>query len=195
MASNISDQHMHAVVEEHPVMRWGAVFAGWFVATGIALVLYTFGLALGLSALDPHNTTAVTHGVSVGAAVWTILTWGASLWMGGMFASWFYGRDDTEMGVVRGLTVWGLSMALTALLAASGLMHVALVNMMPQAGGPPANPTQAAHYIATLMWVAFGSALVSLITSVIGGWLGSHQIHHVYHLRKYTKHRAASLGR
>lgn len=127
MASNIPDQHMHAIVDEHPVMRWGAVFAGWFVATGIALVLYTFGLALGLSALDPHNTTAVTHGVSAGVAVWTILTWGASLWMGGMFASWFDGGDDTEMGVVRGLTVWGLSMASTALLAASGLMHVAIV--------------------------------------------------------------------
>ncbi|MGA8095759.1 MAG: hypothetical protein WB823_15990 [Steroidobacteraceae bacterium] len=91
--------------------------------------------------------------------------------MGGMFASWFDGGDDTEMGVVRGLTVGGLSMASTALLAASGLMHVAIVNMMPQTGGPAANPTQAAHYVATLMWVAFGSALVSLITSVVGGWL------------------------
>ena len=177
-------------------MRWGAVFAGWFVATGMALVLYAFGLALGLSAFDPHNAGAVTRGISVAAAVWTILTWGASLWMGSMCASWFDGRDDAEMGVVRGLTVWGLSMAATALLAASGLMHAALISMMPQAqiAGPAANPTEAAHYVATLMWVAFGSALVSLITSVVGGWLGAHQIHHVYHLRKYARHRAASLG-
>lgn len=186
---------MQTVIDEHPVMRWGAVFAGWFVAVGMALLLYAFGLAVGLSALDPRNSAAVTHGVSVGAAVWSILTWGASLWMGGMFASWFDGRDDTEMGVVRGLTVWGLSMGSTALLAASGLMHASLINVMPQTGGPAANPTQAAHYIAALMWVAFGCALVSLITSVIGGWLGSHQIHHVYHLRKYSRHRAASLGR
>jgi len=195
MASNMSDQRTQAVVDEHPVMRWGAVFAGWFVATGVALVLYAFGLALGLSALDPHNAAAVAHGVSAGAAVWTILTWSASLWMGGMFASWFDGRDDTEMGVVRGLTVWGVSMAATALLATSGLMHMTLVNMMPPAGGPTANPTQAAHYVATLMWVAFGSSLVSLITSLVGGWLGAHQIHHVYHLRQYARHRAASFGR
>ena len=192
MAGNMTDQRMQTVVDEHPPMRWGAVFAGWFLATGMALVLYAFGLAVGLSALDPRNATAVTHGVSVGAAVWTILTWGASLWMGGMFASWFDGRDDTEMGVVRGLTVWGLSMASTALLAASGLMHVALVNMIPQAGGPAANPAQAAHYVAALMWVAFGAAVVSLITSVVGGWLGAHQIHHVYHLRKYARHRGLS---
>ena len=85
-------------------------------------------------------------------------------------------------------------MASTALLAASGLMH-ALAIMMPQAGGPAANPTQAAHYMAALMWVAFGSSVISLITSVVGGWLGSHQIHHVYHLRKYSRQRAASLGR
>jgi len=176
-------------------MRWGAVFAGWFVATGIALLLYAFGLAIGLSALDPRDAAAVNHGVSIGAVVWTILTWGASLWIGAMFASWFDGRDDTEMGVVRGLTVWGLSMASTALLAASGLMHVALASVMPQVGGPVVSPTQTAHYIADLMWVAFGSSLLSLITSVVGGWLGSHQIHHVYHLRKYARHRAASLGR
>jgi hypothetical protein len=69
MASSMTDQHMQAVVDEHPAMRWGAVFAGWFVATGIALVLYAFGLALGLSALDPHNATAVTHGLPTGAAV------------------------------------------------------------------------------------------------------------------------------
>jgi hypothetical protein len=194
----MTDQRVQTFVDEHPVMRWGPVFAGWFVAIGMALVLYEFGLALGLSAFDPHdatNATTVMRGVTVGAAVWTILTWGASLWIGAMVASWFDGGDDTEMGVVRGLTVWGLAMASTALLAATGLTHAALANMLPQTGGPAANPSQAAHYVAALMWVAFGSSLVSLITSVIGGWLGAHQVHHVYHLRKYPRRQAAAAGR
>ncbi len=194
----MTDQRVQTFVDEHPVMRWGPVFAGWFVAIGTALVLYEFGLALGLSAFDPHaavNAAAATRGVTAGAAVWTILTWGASLWTGGMVASWFDGSDDTEMGVVRGLTVWGLAMASTALLAATGLTHAAVNSMLPQSAGPAANPAQAAHYLAALMWVAFGSSLVSLVTSVIGGWLGAHQVHHVYHLRKYPRRQAAAVGR
>lgn len=188
MATTLSDRRIETVVEEHPMLRWGAVFAGWFVATGMALVLYLFGLALGFSAFDPRNVTDVAHGLSAGAIVWTILTWGAALWIGGMFASWFDGRNDTEMGVVRGLTVWGLSMVATALLVTSGLAHVALVNAMPATGDEPVSRVQAAHYVATAMWVAFGSSLVSLITSAFGGWIGARHVHHVYHLRRYARH-------
>src|SRR5690348_5648034 len=105
MATTIAEQRASAVVREHPVMRWGAIFAGWFVATGTALLLYAFGLAVGFSAVNPQDAAAVSHGLSAGAFVWLILTWAASLWAGGMFASWFDGRNDTDMGVVRGLTV------------------------------------------------------------------------------------------
>ena len=40
-------------------MCWSAIFAGWFVATGIAILLYGAGMALGFSAFSPH------HGVTV----------------------------------------------------------------------------------------------------------------------------------
>lgn len=188
MATTMADQRSLAVIGEHPVMRWGAVFAGWFVATGMALVLYVFGLAVGFSAFDPRDAAAVTHGVSAGALVWTILTWGVALWMGGMFASWFDGRNDTEMGVIRGLTVWGLSMVATGLLVVSGLTHVAFLNAMPETGEPAVDRMQTAHYVARFMWVAFGSSVVSLVTAASGGWVGAKHVHHVYHLRKYTRH-------
>lgn len=193
MPTAIADQHIQATVREHPVMRWGAVFAGWFVATGSALLLYAFGMAIGFSALDPRNPAAVAHGMSAGVMVWVILTWAAALWTGGMFASWFDGRNDTEMGVVRGLTVWGLSMAATGLVIASGLTHAALLTTAAETGGaaagaPAVDPTQAAHYLAALMWTAFGSAVVSLITSAFGGWMGAHHVQRVYHLRRYTEH-------
>lgn len=194
MATATADQYTPATVREHPVMRWGAIFAGWFVATGTALLLYAFGMAVGFSALDPRNAAAVAHGVSAGVIVWVILTWAAALWTGGMFASWFEGRNDTEMGVVRGLTVWGLSMAATGLVMASGLTHAAFMGAAVETGGTVGgtaaiDPSQAAHYLAALMWTAFGSAVVSLITAAIGGWMGAHHVHRVYHLRRYTEHR------
>lgn len=193
MATVTAEQHLPAVVREHPVMRWGAVFAGWFVATGTAMLLYAFGMAIGFSAFDPRNAAAVAHGASAGAIVWTILTWAAALWTGGMFASWFDGRNDTEMGVVRGLTVWGLSMAATGLVLASGLTHAAFITTaaatgVGPTGGPAVDPTQAAHYLPAIMWAAFGSAVVSLITSALGGWMGAHHVHRVYHLRQYSRH-------
>lgn len=188
MATTTAEHLTDAVVRQHPVMQWGAVFAGWFVAAGTALMLYAFGMAVGLSAFDPRNAAAVARGVSAGAIVWTILTWAAALWTGGMFASWFDGRNDTEMGVVRGLTVWGLSMAATGLLMAGGLTHATFLTTTAEAGGPPVDPMQAAHYLAAVMWTAFGSAVVSLVTSALGGWMGAHHVHRVYHLRRYVEH-------
>src|SRR6185437_4187702 len=95
--------------------------------TGTALLLCAFGLAIGLSTVKPHDPATVAHGFSAGAFVWMVLTWAAALWAGGMFASWFDGRNDTEMGVVRGLAVWGVSMTATALAMGAGLTHAAFV--------------------------------------------------------------------
>jgi hypothetical protein len=189
MATSISEQRAQAIVREHPAMRWGAIFAGWFIASGTALLLYAFGLAVGFSAVNPHDPATVAHGLSAGAFVWMILTWAAALWAGGMFASWFDGRNDTEMGVVRGLTVWGLSMTATALAIASGLAHAAFATSAAGAGAPAVDPTQATHYMAAVMWAAFASAVVSLITAACGGWMGAHHVHRVYHLRQYSEHR------
>ena len=185
------DQRAQAVVREHPVMGWGAIFAGWFVATGTALLLYAFGLAVGFSAVNPHDAATVAHGFSAGAVVWIVLTWAAALWAGGMFASWFDGRNDTEMGVVRGLTVWGVSMAATGLAIGSGLAHAAFVTTAASVNAAPVDPTQAAHYAAAMMWTTFISAVVSLVTAAFGGWMGAHHIHRVYHLRQYSEHGRA----
>lgn len=188
MAATTADRLDQSVTREHPAMQWGAVWAGWFVATGSAIVLYLFGLAIGLSAFDPRNAAALARGLSAGAIVWMILTWGAALWTGAMFASWFDGRNDTEMGVVRGLAVWGVSMAATGLLVMSGLAHTGLVAVVPRAAVTPLDPTRVAHHLAAFMWTAFGSAVLALVTSVFGGWMGAHHVHRVYHLRHYAPH-------
>lgn len=180
--------HTGVAVREHPTMRWGAVFAGWFVGTGIAVLLYLFGLAVGFSAFDPYNAALTHKGISTGAIVWMILTWGAALWTGGMFASWFDGSNDTEMGVIRGLAVWGLSVTTTALLFATGLAHTMFVSTAPDAIAQTIDQDLLAHYTAITMWTGFGSAALALITAAFGGWLGAHHVHRVYHLRTYPTH-------
>lgn len=188
MATITTGPDMDVVVRENPAMRWGAVFAGWFVASGIAGLLYVFGLAVGFTAFDPYNAALTHKAISGGAVAWMILTWGAALWIGGMFASWFDGRNDTEMGVVRGLAVWGLSVTATALLITSGLTHMMFVTAGPGADAQAVDQALVAHYTAVTMWTAFGSAALALITAAFGGWLGAHHVHRVYHLRTYRTH-------
>jgi hypothetical protein len=112
-------------VESQPLMRWSAVFAGWVVATGIASMFYVAGLALGFSAINPNDAEATAKGIGMGAAAWLVLTWVTSLFLGGLFASWFDGRSDQTMGALHGITVWGLSITASALLLALGLTQAA----------------------------------------------------------------------
>lgn len=104
-----------------PGMSWGAIIAGWLVAVGIAFLMYVAGLAMGFSAFDPYDADATARGIGVGTCAWLVLTWVVSLLIGGMFASWFDGRDDQTTGVMHGVTVWGLSIAASGLLLALGI--------------------------------------------------------------------------
>jgi hypothetical protein len=119
--------HFHtatrAVVESHShaVLRWSAIIGGWLVATGIASLMYVAGLAIGFSAFDPYNAAATAKGIGTGTAMWMVLTWAVSLFLGGMFASWFDGRADQTVGSLHGVAVWGLSIAASGLLLAIGL--------------------------------------------------------------------------
>jgi hypothetical protein len=104
-----------------PSMNWGAIIAGWLVAVGVAFLMYVGGLAMGFSAFDPYDAEATAKGIGIGTALWMIVTWIVALLLGGMFASWFDSRDDRNMGVMHGITVWGLSIAASGLLLALGM--------------------------------------------------------------------------
>jgi len=104
-----------------PRMNWGAIFAGWFVATGIVGLLYVAGLALGFAAFHPHDVASVTKGIGIGTAVWVVVSWATGLFVGGIFASWFDGNADETMGAMHGIAVWGVSLTATALWVALGL--------------------------------------------------------------------------
>ena len=107
------------------IMRWSSIFGGWFVATGVASLLYVGGLSLGFAAFDPHNVDRVAKGIGAGTEAWMVLTWIVALFLGGMFASWFDGRSDQTIGTLHGITVWGLSVSVSALLLTFGAMHMA----------------------------------------------------------------------
>jgi hypothetical protein len=118
-------------------MRWSAIFAGWFVAIGIAILLYGAGIALGFSAFDPHNAQAAAKGLGIGTVIWMILVWAASLFVGGLFASWFDGRADDTMGSLHGVTVWGLAITASTLWLAITIGHMSHDHSPKHGDGAP----------------------------------------------------------
>lgn len=122
-------------------ISWGAVFAGWVVSFGIALLFYQLGTAIGLTALDPmqQSAGAMARGFGIGTGIWVVLTWVVSLFLGGLFASRLAGRGDSTVGMLHGMTVWGIATLLTVvlgLMGAAGLFGAAAnaVGGIAQAG-------------------------------------------------------------
>lgn len=102
-------------------MNFRAVFAGWLVATGVAALLYLAGLAMGFSAFDADPMGAGTKVAGIGSGIWIVLVWAASLFVGGLFTSWFDAHDDQTIGSLHGVAVWGLSVTASMLWLALGL--------------------------------------------------------------------------
>jgi hypothetical protein len=258
-------------------MSFRAIFAGWLAATGIAALLYVGGLAMGFSAFNAWNASASIKGIGIGTAIWIVLSWIVSLWLGGMFASWCAAHDDRTIGSLHGVTVWGLSVTAAFLWMAITIgspmhhggapvragVHASQGTDMPAAPAPDtqawmgdgslavlqadvqarlnshdratadqivaallgshenttaslfaasnqtstangasivaalAAETQAAqldakrradrlaHDAAMALWIVFSSLLLGLIAATLGGWVGSHHIGRIYHLRRF----------
>jgi hypothetical protein len=133
---------VNSVDDRFAAMSFRAIFAGWLVATGIAVLLYVGGLALGFSAFNAWNVSASVKGIGIGTAIWLVLTWIVSLWLGGMFASWYAAHDDHTIGTLHGVSVWGLSVTAVFLFIAIGLGGSMHRGAGPMRGGAssPAGP-------------------------------------------------------
>jgi hypothetical protein len=161
-------------------VRWSAVIAGWLVAAGIADLFYIAGLAIGFTAFDATDARRVSDGIGVGAALWMVLTWAVSLFLGGMFASWFDRSGDRTVGTMHGVAVWALAVTATA-----ALMALGVADALPS-GGALLHPVNAGKdaavtalseaardYTAKALWVLYASTFLAMIAAALGGWTGA----------------------
>lgn len=98
-----------APVSEAPSnLRWGAVVGGTVAALGIAALLYSLGLALGLSSIDPRDPGSVRpSGIFTG--VWALAVSLVALFVGGFVAARGAGALTRMAGSLHGLVMWGLT--------------------------------------------------------------------------------------
>lgn len=111
-----------------PQFRWGAVFAGALVALGVWVLLYAFGLAVGLSSIDAANPRSV----GIGTGVWSLVAPLIALFVGGVVASRVAGPTDRTVGVLHGAVLWGLTTVAGVMVV--GSLLTALVGGLAGAG-------------------------------------------------------------
>jgi hypothetical protein len=100
-------------------LSWGAIFAGFVVATVLQMVLSTLGAAIGLAAFDPREATSA-RGLGIGVLVWFALTAIISMFIGGMTTGHLAGVLTRGDGRLHGVIMWSLSTLLAIYFATMG---------------------------------------------------------------------------
>ncbi|MCE9669351.1 hypothetical protein LY474_16195 [Myxococcus stipitatus] len=89
-------------------LSWGAIFGGAFVALGVLILLYSLGLALGLSSVNPSNPSSAKS-AGIGTGIWGIIAPLIALFVGGFVAARTAGVVDKGGGAMHGAVMWGLT--------------------------------------------------------------------------------------
>ena len=89
-------------------VSWGSIFAGVVTALGLWALLYSFGLALGLSSINPQDAgSAKSSGIFTG--IWGLISPLIALFVGGIVAGRCAGVQTKASGGIHGMVMWGLT--------------------------------------------------------------------------------------
>jgi hypothetical protein len=125
-----------------PRISWGAILGGTFSALGIWALLYAFGLAVGMSSVDPNNPSSI-KGSGMFAGIWGILAPLLALFVGGIVAGRLSGVFGRGQGALHGLIMWGLAtvagaylvaMVISSVVAGAGRLAMEAGQSMPGMG-------------------------------------------------------------
>jgi hypothetical protein len=125
-------------IAERPRISWGAVFGGAFAALGLWLLLYAFGLAVGLSTVDPSHPGSI-RGSGIFTGIWGGIAPLIALFVGGLVAGRLAGVFARGYGALHGLVMWGLVSVggayLVMVLVSSAISGAATVSKTVVQGG------------------------------------------------------------
>jgi len=106
-----------------PRLSWGAVFGGAVAALGLWALLYVFGLAVGLSTIDPNGVRSLRPSAIFGG-IWAVIAPLIALFIGGWVAGRGAGFVGRAGGAVHGLVVWSLTTIFGGALIIAGLSTI-----------------------------------------------------------------------
>ncbi len=95
-------------VVSHARVSWSAIFAGAAVTLGLWALLYLFGLAAGLSAMDPDNPSSA-KAAGIGTGIWSAIAPLVALFVGSFITARLAGEIRRGTGALHGAVLWGAS--------------------------------------------------------------------------------------
>ena len=98
-------------------ISWGAVLAGAVIALAVYFLLSILGAAVGLS-VRGHINSAALRDTAIG---WSIVTWCAALFLGGVVTSALTLGENKIEAIVYGAVMWGVVVATILLMGGIGL--------------------------------------------------------------------------
>ena len=97
-----------------PAISWNGIFAGWLFAWALAMLLYAFGAAVGITTMAAMHD--FSRGVAAGTGIWVVLSWITGTFSGAWLAARLAGRPDQGVGAMHGMVVWALCGIMTLIL-------------------------------------------------------------------------------
>lgn len=91
-----------------PVVRWGALFAGAFVAVGVWGLLHMLGMSSGLISVDPEEASSL-RGAGIGTGIWSLIAPIIALFVGGLATGRLAGPLSKLTGAIYGAVMWSLA--------------------------------------------------------------------------------------
>jgi hypothetical protein len=134
-------------------IRWGPVFAGAIVGLAILFLFNAFWMALGEGS-DIDGVARNMHWFGLASSL-------IALFVGGLLAGWMTGHGGLGLGLLNGLTVWGLILVATLVLDVPASLEVFGFTAAPLS-----------EWGADPLWATFWSLLGGLIVAGIGGVVG-----------------------
>lgn len=89
-----------------PMIRWSAVFAGSVAGLASYLLLALFGVAVGLTAIEPQAAEPVGR-VPMVAGIWSGISLLVAAFIGGYVAARMSGLERRGDGLLHGFVAWG----------------------------------------------------------------------------------------
>jgi hypothetical protein len=107
-------------------ISWGAVLAGGLLALALAATLNILGAGFAAMSVDATARSTPDAGTfTIGAAIWMVLVYAISLFVGGYTAARLSGTFSDTDGVLHGLSVWAIVLLISAMMLGNIVWGVA----------------------------------------------------------------------
>lgn len=103
---------------------WGSIFAATVITLGVWLALHLFGIGVGLTAIDPSDSSSL-RGVGMGVGIWSLIAPILAMFIGGLVAGRVAPTINTLNAAIHGAAMWALASLVAMMMIMSMLGSLA----------------------------------------------------------------------